>query len=45
MKEITSFLIEAADLEALKEIARKADLTVSYFIRKYIKEGIKNEKL
>ena len=41
MKEITSFLIDAPDLEALKEIARKQDRTVSYLIRLAIKQLIK----
>jgi len=43
MKEITSFLIDGPDLEALKEIARKQDRTVSYLIRLAIKELIKKE--
>jgi predicted transcriptional regulator len=41
MKEITSFLIDPADLEALKEIARKEDTTVSRLIRLAIKEYLK----
>jgi predicted transcriptional regulator len=43
MKDLINLRIEAADLEQLKEIARKDDRTVSYLIRQAIREYL-NDK-
>jgi predicted transcriptional regulator len=38
MKELVNLRMDASELEALKEIARREDRTVSYLIRKAVRE-------